>query len=198
MLASLGRMDVAGDDRVDVGPRELAHGRGAKAVAIPGERRLAVAASARRGRAVGEPMAGAGRQQAEREDRDGVPEHGAYGPISALRPAEGVAVREEEREVVVARQVRVLEDLDAELALEPSRAAPGAHPVVVVAAHEGHGDVARPRPLESAQDGAVLSRRFRVVEPEIEHVAEEIERRTGVESIEERDQVTLLRGLDGG
>ncbi len=89
-------------------------------------------------------------------------------------------------------------DLDAELALEPARPAPGPHPVVVVSAHEGDGDVARPRPLKRAQDGAVLSRRLGVVEPEVEHVAQQIERGSGPDPIEEQGQVALLRGLDGG
>ena len=90
-------------------------------------------------------------------------------------------------------RVRILEDLDADLALEPPGALPAAGPVVVVAAHERDSDAAADGPSEGLEQRRVARwRRSAEVEPEVEDVAQEVQRRARLQPVEEGDQVALL------
>lgn len=190
-------MDVARDHGVDFAFGEHAGSRGAEAVAVAREIGLGVAAATRCRRAICEPVARASGEKTEGRDRQRVPEDGPDPAVAALGSTQRVAVGEEEREAVVVHDVRVVQELDAQLALEPAGSPARAHPVVVVAAHERDLDVARAGALERPQHGPMAPRRLGVVEPEVEQVAEQIKARTRLEPVEEGDEVPLLRGLDG-
>ena len=190
-------MDVTRDDGVDLAFGEHPGGGGAEAVAVALEIGLGVASATGGRRAIGEPVTRASGQEAESGDRQRVPEHGADPAVAALGSAERVAVGEEEREAVVVRDMRVVQDPDTQLALEPAGTPARAHPEVVVAAHERDFDVAPAGALERPKHRPVAPWRLGVVEPEVEQVAEQIQARPGFEPVQEGDEVALLRGLDG-
>ena len=120
-------------------------------------------------------------------------EQGVHRPIASRRTAEGIAVAQQEPETLMHGAVRVLHDLETDLALQPARSPAGAGPVVVVAAHERDSDPAANSSTQGSQQGLV-TRGWRTseVEPEVEDVAQEIEPLARLQPGEEGDQVAFL------
>lgn len=192
-------MDVTGDDGVDLPPGEY-RGRtlpeaGRPSVLVA----LVVAPAAGLGGERRDPPAERTRQDAEPHDRERIPEDAAQQPIAALRTPQRVAVAEVEPAAVVLVEVGVVEDLYPELALEPAGPLAAAHPVVVVSAHQADPDAAVGRAAERPEDGVEARRRRRaVLEPEVEEVAQDVDRLAGRARVEERDQRALLGSLARG
>lgn len=120
-------------------------------------------------------------------------EQGVHEPVAAGGSAQRVAVGEQERQALMLDRVWVVENLEADVALQPARPTPGAGPVVVVAAHERDSDAAADGPPEGSEERPVAGRgRATVVEPEVEDVAQEVEPLGRLQFGEEGDEIALL------
>jgi hypothetical protein len=107
-------------------------------------------------------------------------------------------VGEQEPAPVVFGDMGVVDDLDPQLALEPTGPATGSQPVVVVSSHEEAANAALDETAERTEDRGVAWGRLAVVEPEVEEIAEDVDGLAGEARIEKGDERTLLGAFAGG